>query len=113
MDETAFRLGATHAADWLADVAKRMADEGKSARDVAQRLSDLRDVLVDWRTTEAKSARDIAQRLSDLKNVLVDWKTSEAQAIQAIELPEGESNPWEWTKERLDAFIAHRKKWFG
>jgi hypothetical protein len=88
MDETAFRLGATHAADWLAGVAKRMADEGKSARDIAQRLSDLRDVLV-------------------------DWKTPEAQAIQAIELPEGESNPWEWTNERLDAFIAHRKKWFG
>jgi len=113
MDETAFRLGATHAADWLAGVAKRMADEGKSARDIAQRLTDLRDVLVDWRTTEAKSARDIAQRLSDLRNVLVDWKTPEAQAIQAIELPEGESNPWEWTNERLDAFIAHRKKWFG
>ena len=66
MDETAFRLGATHAADWLADVAKRMADEGKSSQEIAERVSDLRNVLVDWRTTEAKSARGIAQRLSVL-----------------------------------------------
>jgi hypothetical protein len=31
---------------------------------------------------------------------------------QAIELPDEESNPWEWTEEHLDALIAHRNKWF-
>jgi hypothetical protein len=110
MDETAFRLGATHAADWLADVAKRMADEGKSAQKIAERLSDLRNILADWRTTEAKSARGIAQRLSVLRNVFIDRRIPDEQAI---ELPEGESNPWEWTEKHLDAFIAHRNKWFG
>jgi hypothetical protein len=86
MDETAFRTGATHAADWLADVAKRMAAEGKPAQEIAQRLSDLSKVLGVWRTNGI---------------------------TQAFELPEGESNPWEWSEERLDAFIAHREKWFG
>ena len=108
MDETAFRLGATHAADWLADVAKRMADEGKSAKEIAERLSDLRNVLVDWRKTEAKSVRDLT--LSVLRDAVTGRKLPDEQAI---ELPEEESNPWEWTNERLDAFIAHRKKWFG
>jgi len=86
MDETAFRTGATRAASWLADVAKRMADGGKSAQEIAQRLSDLSNVLGDWRTNGI---------------------------TQAIELPEGESNPWEWSEERLDASIAHRKNWIG
>jgi hypothetical protein len=40
MDETAFRLGATHAADWLADVAKQMADEMRRL-DLNLRIADI------------------------------------------------------------------------
>ena len=108
MDERAVRLGATHAADWLADVAKRMADEGKSAQEIAERLSDLRNVLVDWRKTEAKSVRDLT--LSVLRDAVTGRKLPDEQAI---ELPGEESNPWEWTEKHLDAFIAHRNKWLG
>jgi len=80
--ETKFRIGATHAATWFCEEAKRMAKEGKTAQEISDYLGDLNQVLIEWR-----------------KN----WTTHN------VGLPSGE-NPWEWKTEDLKAFIAKRKR---
>jgi hypothetical protein len=80
-EETKFRIGATHAGTWLWQETKRMAEEGKSSQEIAERLGVLNMVLMDWRT--------------DLTN-------------PTFELP-SETNPWEWKEADMDKFIAERK----
>ena len=80
--ETKFRIGATHAATWFREEAKRMAKEGKTAQEISDHLGDLNQVLIDWRN---------------------DWINP------YVGLP-SEENPWEWKAEDLKAFIAKRKR---
>jgi hypothetical protein len=42
-------LGACHSAHWLRKEAKRSAKEGKTAEEIADRLGQLFQVLLDWR----------------------------------------------------------------
>ena len=47
--EIKFRVGACHAVHWLNEQARELATEGKSAETIADHLSDLEQVLTDWR----------------------------------------------------------------
>jgi transposase len=79
-EETQFRIGATHGANWLRREARRMAAEGKSSQEISDHLGVLIMVLLDWRN---------------------DWNPG-------LDLP-SESNPWDWNKAELEKFIAERK----
>ncbi|EDY20652.1 hypothetical protein CfE428DRAFT_1849 [Chthoniobacter flavus Ellin428] len=45
-----FRKGACHAAQWFLQTCRMLADEGRTASEIADRLSAMRDVLADWRS---------------------------------------------------------------
>jgi len=47
--EPAFRRGACHAAHWLYKQARDMARDGKTAEFISDHLSDMEQVLMDWR----------------------------------------------------------------
>jgi hypothetical protein len=80
--ETKFRIGATHASNWMRNVVKEMAAEGKTPQEISDYLGDLNQVLLDWR---------------------INWTNPR------LNLPHG-TNPWQWPKADLAAFIAERKK---
>ena len=48
-DETQFRMGACHAAQWLREETRTMTAEGKTAQHVSAVLGDYVQVLIDWR----------------------------------------------------------------
>jgi hypothetical protein len=52
--EGAFRRGACHAAHWLYEQARDMAKEGKTAKFISDHISDLEQVLMDWRNGHIK-----------------------------------------------------------
>ncbi|MBE7157327.1 MAG: hypothetical protein INR62_02615 [Rhodospirillales bacterium] len=47
--EQKFRIGACHGAEWLHKQARKMAREDKPATEISATLSDLVQVLLDWR----------------------------------------------------------------
>ncbi len=47
-DDRTFRAGACHGALWLSTIAQLMSEEGLSTEHVAARLSDMREVLIEW-----------------------------------------------------------------
>jgi hypothetical protein len=47
-EESEFRIGACHAAQWFHDEVKRMVAEGKTAPEISERLAALVYVLQDW-----------------------------------------------------------------
>jgi hypothetical protein len=47
--ETLFRRGACHAAHWLSKQTLALARERKTAEQIADHVSDLEEVLTDWR----------------------------------------------------------------
>jgi hypothetical protein len=51
MTEKAFRNASVLVAAWFYRESKRMAEEGKTAKEITERLWDLKAVLVDWRGT--------------------------------------------------------------
>lgn len=50
---------------------------------------------------EGRSATEVSAMVGDLMQVLVDWRGGQ------VEMPAG--NPWDWSGEALQHFIALRK----
>jgi hypothetical protein len=53
--ETAFCRGACHAANWLNRTAREQASQGKPTEAILDNLSDLEQVLMDWRNGHIKN----------------------------------------------------------
>jgi transposase len=53
-----FKTGASDAAEWFRDRVKIMADEGKSAREIADHLDDLHNVIMDWKEGVQQNGED-------------------------------------------------------
>jgi hypothetical protein len=71
-----FRKGACHAAAWLRETARTLADQGRTASEVADHLAELARVLENWRTQTVElpdgnpwdwSFRDLASVLREPK----------------------------------------------
>lgn len=48
-EESQFRIGASHAAEWLRAEAQQLVSEGQPAEKISNHLGDLVMVLLDWR----------------------------------------------------------------
>lgn len=48
-EDTNFRRGACHAADWLCEHAQEMVNKGCTVSQISDALSDLTEVMTDWR----------------------------------------------------------------
>jgi hypothetical protein len=49
-----FRIGASHAAGWIAETVKAMKEANSSAQEISQVVSDYMNVLVDWREEQVE-----------------------------------------------------------
>ncbi len=47
-DDRTFQGGACHGALWLSTIAQHMAEEGRPTDDLAERLSEMTEVLIEW-----------------------------------------------------------------
>lgn len=45
-----FRKGACHSSQWFLQTSRTLADEGRTAAEIAEHLGELADVLSDWRS---------------------------------------------------------------
>ena len=79
-DDSKFRRGATHGAQWFREVVKEMTASGASAADIDDRLGNLNQVLLDWREDHAKGAKhlsrgtielEIEEQVPDLKTPII------------------------------------------
>jgi len=67
-----FRKGACHGAHWIVETADTLAAQGRSAADINTHLSDLADVLAEWRsqTTVLPDGNPWDRSYKDLASVI-------------------------------------------
>jgi hypothetical protein len=83
-EDSTFRRGAQHAAFWMMQRARQLANEGKSAQDIASHMSDLECVIGDWRNGNAPNSGGVT------------------------------GNPWTWGQDQLTKYIAaNRRNWYS
>ena len=73
-----FRKGACHAANWLLQTSRRLAEEGRAAGEISDHLADLIEILNCWRsqTEELPDGNPWDWSFKDLAAVIKAIKTA-------------------------------------
>jgi hypothetical protein len=71
-NEKMLRNGCTRIAKWFYEESKRMAEEGKNGKEITERLWDLRQILIDWRSSSTFPDNVIPWVYEERKNEVIE-----------------------------------------